>query len=122
MGDWYVFAPKPATRQAYERVLYLEAKGYRQVEIAAQLGYTRQSIRRIKKRYGHPLLRTRITDYEKQEFRRLWQQGYSLAAIARQTRRDKKTIRDHLQQAGVYEHRPSTWKPPATHPWRSGKR
>jgi transposase len=121
-GDWFVFNPKLETRRAYERIIHLENKGYRQIEIAAQLGYTRHSIRRIKKRYGHPPLRTPITDFEKQEFRRLWGLGHSLSAIARQTRRDKKAIRDYLIQQGVYERRKSTWKPPAHHPWRFSKR
>jgi transposase len=121
-GDWFVYIPKLETRRAYERIIHLENKGYRQIEIAAQLGYTRQSIRRIKKRYGHPPLRISITDHEKQEFQRLWQLGHSLGAIARQTRRDKKAIRDHLIRQGVYERRESMWKPPTNHPWRSGKR
>jgi DNA-binding CsgD family transcriptional regulator/predicted DNA-binding protein YlxM (UPF0122 family) len=121
-GDWFVLNPKLETRQAYERIIHLENKGYRQVEIAAPLGYTRHSIRRIKRRFGRPPLRTAITEAEKQEFRRLRGLGHSLNAIARQTRRDKKAIRDHLIRQGVYERRKSTWKPPSNHPWRSGNK
>lgn len=119
-GDWFVFNPKLATPQAHERIRYLENRSYRQGEIAALLGYTRRSIRRIKQRYGHPPVRAAVTDSEKQTFLTLWAEGQSLGAIARRTRRDPKTVRAHLQRCGVYQRRPSTWKPPADHPWRSG--